>query len=149
MSIYGVAIPGVTPALYAPAADVTLVAGTETQFATTTAVLAGNPSQDYVPVIFGVMVVTLGAAAPSALTIAARFHGGSDFATQVVPAGILVNNGVLYIPILLIGANVRAAANGNIGSGAIEFTGLSATQASTATKIGTNLTVLLLPGPDL
>jgi hypothetical protein len=149
MSQYGIAAPGVTPALYAPANDVTLTAGSEVQFATTTAAIVGFPGQDYIPLITGVLVVTLGGTASTALTIAARYHGGSDFATQVIPAGLLVNSAVLYIPIFLIGANIRAASNGAIGSGAIEFTGLAATTAATATKIGTNLTVLLLQGPEL
>ena len=146
MPIWGVANPWPLPAIYAPANDVTLTAGSEVLAITTTSALKGNPGQSYVPVIFGCACITMGAAASAALTLAARYSGGSDFATQVIPAGALVNLAVLTIPILLIGASVDAAGDGTIGGAAIEITGDATTHAATWTKIGTALTIMLIPG---
>ena len=146
MPIWGVANPWPLPAIYAPANDVTLTAGSEVLAITTTSALKGNPGQSYVPVIFGAACITLGSSASAALTLAARYSGGSDFATQVIPAGILVNSAVLLIPLLLIGASVDAAGDGTIGGAAIEITGDATTHAATWTKIGTALTIMLIPG---
>lgn len=145
-SIWGVANPWPLPVVYAPANDVTLTAGAEVLAITTTNALVGNPGQSYVPVIFGCALITMGGTASAALTLAARFHSGSDFATQVVAAGVLVNSAVLMVPLMLIGASVLAAGNGNVGTGAIEITGSATTTACTWTKIGTAVSIMLIPG---
>lgn len=146
MSRYGTANPGPTPALYAPANDVTLTAGSEVLAITTTSALVGFPGLSYIPVIFGLAAILMGGTASTALTLAARFAGGSDFATQVVPAAVLANNATLMVPVCLTGASIDAAADGTIGGAAIEITGAAVTTAATWKKIGTQLTILLLPG---
>ena len=145
-AIWGVANPWPLPAVYAPANDVTLTAGAEVTAITTTNALVGNPGQPYVPVIMGCACITMGGTASAALTIAARYHSGMDFATQVIPAGVLVMSAVLTLPIMLIGASVLALGNGNIGTGAIEITGAATTTACTFTKIGTAISIMLIPG---
>lgn len=147
-AIWGVANPWPLPVVYAPANDVTLTAGTEVTAITTTSALVGNPGQPYVPVIFGVAVFTMGGTASASLVAAARFNGGSDFATQTIAAGLLVNSAVLAIPICMIGASVLASGNGNVGSAAIEITGKAGTTACTWTKIGTALMIMLIPGQN-
>ena len=147
-AIWGVANPWPLPVIYAPANDVTLTAGAEVLGLTTTNVLIGNPGQPYVPVIFGCAVFTMGGTASAALTIAARFNGGSDFATQVVPAGILVNSATIVVPVMMIGASALAAGSGAFGGAAIEITGKTTTTACTFTKIGTAIMIMLIPGQN-
>lgn len=147
-AIWGVANPWPLPVVYAPANDTTLTAGAEVTAITTTNALVGNAGQPYVPVIFGCACITMGGTASAALTLAARFHSGSDFATQVVPAGVLVNSAVLTIPICMIGASVLALGSGNVGTGAIEITGSATTTACTWTKIGTAVMIVLIPGQN-
>jgi len=146
MANWGIANPWPLPVVYAPANDVTLTAGSEVLGITTTSALKGNPGQPYVPVIFGCAVFTMGGTASAALTIAARYNGGSDFATQVVPAGILVNSATIVVPVCMVGASVLAAADGTIGGAAIELTGKTTTTACTWTKIGTAIMIMLIPG---
>ena len=147
-AIWGVANPWPLPVIYAPANDVTLTAGAEVLGVTTTSALIGNPGQPYVPVIFGCAVFTMGGTASAALTIAARFNGGSDFATQVVPAGILVNSATIVVPVMMIGASVLSLATGAVGAAAIELTGKTTTTACTWTKIGTAIMIMLIPGQN-
>lgn len=149
MSIYGIAWPGLAPTIISPGGAVTLTAGTETTIVATAATLVGVPNQDYIVVVVGCCVVLMGATAPTALVIAARYASGADFDTQTIDTGSLVANATGVFPITLIGANVRAAANGNIGSGAVQVTGLATTTAATARATSTKFSVLLIPGPDL
>jgi hypothetical protein len=146
MSQWGVAAPWPLPAVYAPANDVTLTAGAEVLAITTTSALVGLPGRSYVPVIFGCALITMGGTASAALTLAARYNGGSDFATQVIAAGLLVNSAVLAIPLMLRGAAVTAAQDGTVGGAAIEITGAATTTACTWTKIGTAVMIMLIPG---
>jgi hypothetical protein len=132
--------------VYAPANDITLTAGSEVLAITTTSALKGNPGQSYVPVLFGCAAILMGGTAASALTLAARYSGGSDFATQVVPAGDLVNSATIMVPVCMVGASVDAAADGTIGGAAIEITGEAVTQNATWKKIGTSLMIMLIPG---
>jgi hypothetical protein len=145
---WGVANPWPLPVIYAPAADVTLTAGSEVLGITTTSALLAQPGQTYVPVIFGCAVFTMGATASAALTVAARFNGGADFATQVVPAGVLVNNATIMVPIMMVGASVLATGAGAVGTAAIEITGKTTTTACTFVKIGTYVMILLIPGQN-
>jgi hypothetical protein len=146
MSQWGIAHPWPLPVIYAPASDTTLTAGAEVTAITTTSALLGQPGRAYVPVIFGCALITMGGTASAALTLAARYHSGTDFATQVIAAGLLVNSAVLAIPLCLIGASVTANPDGTIGTGAIEITGAATTTACTWTKIGTNVMIMLIPG---
>jgi hypothetical protein len=146
MPIYGVANQAFTPAVWAPASDVTLTSSTETLAITTTSALKGNPGQSYTPVIIGCAAIVLGGTAPSALVLAARYSGGSDVATQTVPVGALVNSAVLMVPVCLVMASVDAAGDGTIGGAAIEITGDPTGQAATWKKVGTALSILFLPG---
>ena len=146
MAIWGVANPWSLPAIYAPANDITLTAGSEILAITTTGALTATPGQPWVPVISGCAILTLGATAPTALVIAARYSGGYDFATQTIAVGLLANLAVLMVPILLIGASAVAASNGAVGGAAIEITGRATTTDATWTKVGTQLTIQLIPG---
>jgi hypothetical protein len=148
LSIWGVAAPGIVPASYSPTGAITLTAGTEVLGVTTTAALVGLPGRNYVPLIFGMLSFLMGATASASLVIAARFNGGTDFDTQTVDTGLLANNATIAIPVLLIGANVLAAAAGTVGSGAIEITGKAGTTACTLRQVASKLTVVLLAGPD-
>lgn len=148
MSQWGVAHPWPLPVIYAPANDVTLTAGSEVLAITTTSALVGQPGRAYIPVIFGCALITMGGTASAALTLAARYNGGSDFSTQVIAAGLLVNSAVLAIPLCLIGASVTAAPDGTIGGAAIEITGKATTTACTWTKIGSNVMIMLIPGTN-
>jgi len=145
-AIWGVANPWPLPVIYAPASDATLTAGTEVDAFDTGSALVGNPGQPYVPVIFGCACITMGSTASAALTLAARYGTGSDFATQVVPAGVLVNSAVLTIPVMMVGASVLAAGDGTIGGAKVEVTGKATTTACTWTKIGTAVMIMLIPG---
>lgn len=147
-AIWGVANPWPLPVIYAPANDVTLTAGAEVQAITTTSALVGNPGQPYVPVIFGCAMFTMGGTASAALVVAARFHSGSDFATQTVGVGLLANSAVIAVPIMMIGASTLALATGAVGSGAIEITGAATTTACTWTKVGTAIMIALIPGQN-
>jgi hypothetical protein len=145
LSIYGVANPFPVPQVIAPTGDVTLTAGTEVLIATTTAIIA-PAGQDAYPWCYGCLILTLGAAAPSALVLAMRFNGGADILTQTVAVGLLVNLAVLAIPVFFVGAN--SGANFAGAGKVIEITGKATTQAATATKVGTQLVVGIGQGPD-
>ena len=147
-SIWGVANPTPLPAVFSPASDVTCTAGSEVTCVTTTSALTGNPGQNYVPIIDGCMAFLMGGTASAALVIGARFHSGTDFATQTVDTGMLVNSATISIPVMMIGANARCAANGNYGSGAIEVTANATTTACTCRHVATQLRVYLANGPD-
>src|SRR5580658_189854 len=72
--------------------DVTLTAGTETTCITTTTAYSATTPGSYYPIIRGLFVNLNGGTAPTALTIAARIHSGTDFATQTVaPAALVVS----------------------------------------------------------
>jgi hypothetical protein len=149
LSINAIGNLAIAPTIISPGGNVALPAGTETTIVATAATLVGIPGMNYIPIVIGCAAVLFGAAAPSALVIAARYAGGADFDTQTVDTGLLVNNATLEMPVILVGANVRAASNGNIGSGAVQVTGNSTTQASTARATSCKFAVLLIPGPDL
>ena len=148
MSQWGVAHPWPLPVIYAPANDVTLTAGSEVTAITTTSALIGQPGRAYIPVIFGCGIFTMGGTASAALQLAARYHSGSDFATQVVAAGRLVNSATIEVSICMIGASVTANPDGTVGTGAIEITGAATTTACTWTKIGTAVMIMLIPGTN-
>ncbi|HEY2675461.1 MAG TPA: hypothetical protein VGI65_00730 [Steroidobacteraceae bacterium] len=148
-SLWGVAQSLPQPTIITFTPNVTLAAGVETTIAATAAALVGTPGMNYYPLIFGVCACTNGGTAPTALTFAARFAGGADFATQIISALTLTISVTVNYPVLLIGANARANAAGLINAAAIQITGLAATTANTAVAIGSQFLVALLPGPDL
>lgn len=147
-SIWGVANPIPLPAVFSPGSDVTCTAGAEVLCVTTTNPLTGVPGQNYVPWIFGCLAFLMGATASAALVIAARFNGGSDFATQTVDTGMLVNSATLSIPVALIGATLRCLGNGNYGTKQIEVTAKATTTACTCRQVASQIMIALLPGPD-
>ena len=147
-SIYGISAPGITPLFLTIASNVTLTAGTEVTIGTF-AQLVGTPGLDYIPIIIGNAVALMGGTASAALVYAALFTGGADFATQTVDTGALVNSATVQTPVILVGANVRASANGNIGSTTIAFTGNATTTAATLRHAATQLYLLAALGPDL
>jgi hypothetical protein len=148
LSINAIGNSAIAPTLISPGGNVTLLAGTETTIVATAATLIGVPGMNYIPIVLGCFAGLFGAAAPTALVIAFRYAGGADLDTQTIDTGELAINATIEIPIVLVGANVRAQGNGNIGSGAIQVTGLSTTQATTARGTSCKFAVILLPGPD-
>jgi hypothetical protein len=149
LSINAIGNLAIAPTVISPAGNVSLVAGTETTIVATAATLVGIPGMNYIPIVVGEFVGLEGGAASTALVIAARYAGGADFDTQTIDTGLQVINATISAAIVLVGANVRAAANGNIGSGAVQVTGLATTNAVTARGTSCKFAVLLLPGPDL
>ncbi len=148
-SLWGVNQSSPAPLFLTFGANVTLTAGTETTIVASAAALTGTPGMNYIPVIMGVIPCTQGATAPTALTFAARYATVADFATQVIAAATLTVSVTVNYPVFLVGANVRAAANGQLNPNVLQITGLAATTANTAVAIGSSIAVLLLPGPDL
>lgn len=148
LSINAIGNPAIAPTLISPGSNVALPAGTETTIVATAATLVGIPGMNYIPVIVGNCVILPGGVAPSAFVCAARYNGGADFDSETVDPLFLGANIIFSMPIVLVGANVRAAGNGNIGSGAIQVTGLATGQAVTARATSNKFAVLLLPGPD-
>ena len=143
---YGTANPWPLPVIYAPASDTTLTAGSETLAITTTSALVGVPGMSYVPVIWGCAAILMGSSAATALVLAARYNGGSDFATMTIAPAVLANSATLMVPLMLIGAQVDAAADGTLGGAAIEITGLATTHDATWKKVGTAIQIMLIPG---
>jgi hypothetical protein len=147
-SIAGVDNPGIAPLALTVAATVTLTAGSEVTIGTF-AQLVGVPGMNYIPVIMGVCNVLQGSTPSAALVFGALFTGGSDFATQAAYSGSLIASQGQALSVLLVGANVRAAANGNIGSTTIAFTGKTTTTACTVEGPSTAVFLFAFPGPDL
>lgn len=148
MSISGVDNPGVTPLLLTVAATVTLTAGSEVTIGTF-AQLVGVPGQDYIPIIIGTVNVLQGGTPSAALVFGALFTGGADFATQACYSGSLIASQGQALSVLLVGANVRATAAGNIGSTTIAFTGKTTTTACTVEGPSTQVYLFAFPGGEL
>jgi hypothetical protein len=133
MSIWGVSNAFPLPRKVIPAGDVVLASGVETVIATVAALSAPRGGNAY-PRCDLSLYVTLGAAAPSALVIAARVVGGADFDTFAVPPALLVNSATIYVSCFLIGTSARDVWQ-NPGQ-AIEITGKATAQAATALLSG-------------
>lgn len=148
MSLVGVDNPGVAPLFLTVAASVTLTAGSEVIIGTF-AQVTGTPGADYIPIIMGNCALLMGGTASAACVLAARYTGGSDYATQTVDVNALVNSQPVEVPVMLVGTSVRATGAGNVGSTTIEFTGKTTTTACTAKGPGCQLYLLTWPGTDL
>lgn len=148
LSIQGIDNPGITPLKLTVAASVTLTAGAEVTIGTF-AQLVGVPGNDYIPIIMGNCSLLMGGTASAAVVLAALYTGGADYTTQTVDVNALVNSQPVEVNVMLVGANVRAASNGNIGTTTIAFTGAATTTACTAKGPGCQLYLFAYPGGDL
>jgi len=127
-NVYGVDAETPLVQHFTALADVTLTAGTETTVLTTTTAFAATTPGSYYPVIRGMFANLCGGTAPTALTLAARIHSGSDFVSQVVPPASLVVSVYQLIWFELIGPESTLWYP---GGQILELTGLAATTAST------------------
>jgi len=144
-NIYGVANPLNIPAVYVPAADVALPAGTETTIITTGAIAQIGPG-NYFPLVLLTVAILNGATIPTALTAAFKIGAGSDVDSFVVADAALVAASTESFTVALIGANSGTAW---VGAGStINITLLAAGNAATLKAVGTRAIVMLLRGPD-
>ena len=144
-NIYGVANPLAIPAVYVPAADVALPAGTETTIVTTGAIAQIGPG-NYYPEIDITFSVLNGATVPTALTAAFKIGAGSDVDSFEVAPAALVAADTESFTVKLIGASSGTAW---VGAGStINITLLAAGNAATLKAIGTRAIVALKRGPD-
>lgn len=128
------------------AADVSCTAGAETTCITTGAIKT-NIQGDFYPLIFGTLVMYLGATAPSALVIAFKIGAGSDVATITWDPGQLVNSAKILVPFCFVGAN-SSSAWFPTGS-TINITANPTGQAATCKNVGSFAIVELRQGPNI
>src|SRR5487761_2301174 len=137
-NIYGVANPLAIPAIYVPAADVALPAGTETTIVTTGAIAQIGPG-NYYPEIDLTFAVLNGATVPTALTAAFKIAAGSDVDSFEVAPAALVAADTESFTVKLIGTSSGTAW---VGAGStINITLLAAGNAATLKAIGTRAIV--------
>lgn len=130
---------------FVPSADTTCNAGTATTVVTTGAIttqFAGT----FAPKLDGVLVILLGATAPSALTVKFILGAGSAVDTYTVEPGLLTNNAELMIPIFLVGTSSDSAWAGAGSTINVQVTATG--QAVTCKKVGSRILVQLARGPD-
>ena len=144
-NIWGTAQPNFVSGKFVPAGDVALPAGTKTTIINPGSLIAPSAGA-YYPLIAGVLAITLGAVAPSSLTIAFQLNAGSDVDTVIVPVLSLVALANIIMPFWLVGANSGSAW---VGAGsAVTISALSAAQASTLRVSGSVAYLQLLRGLD-
>jgi hypothetical protein len=145
--IYGVANPLALPAVYltASGADVSCVAGSETNVITSGAI-TGSAAGSLYPRIDAFLTILLGATAPSALVIAFRLGAGADVDSFTVEPALLTNNAELMFPLALIGVS---SASAWIGSGStVNLTVKPTGQNVTVKGVGSRMVVTLLRASD-
>lgn len=133
------------PAAYSPASDTTCNAGTATTVVTTGA-LSTQFNGSFFPTLEGVLVILLGATAPSALTVKFILGAGSAVDTYTVEPALLTNNAELMVPIALVGASSDSAWAGSGSTINVQVTATG--QAVTCKKVGSRIIVQLFRGPD-
>lgn len=144
-NVYGIANPWFQCVAYTPGGTTNCPAGSETTIMTTGALVAPFPG-DYYPIVWGLAIVTLGATAPSALTISARITGGSDFDSLGIQPLFLTNGATIQIPFFLVGANSPTAW---VSPGStIDITLFPTGQAVTKAATGNRYLFGLFRGPD-
>ena len=126
--------------------DVTCNSGSETNVIAS-ATLKANIQGDYYPVVWGVLVIYMGATAATALVIAARIGAGADFATYTVDPGQLVNSQKDQFHFALIGSNSASAWFPT--GGVINVTVNPTTQNVTVKNVGSYAICQLVKGPNI
>jgi hypothetical protein len=134
------------PQLMTAGMDTTCPASTET----TVLAIGGNASPDNLAaanagaalaVAQGVLAITLGSSAPSALAIDIATTAGTPIDTYNVPAGLLVNSAVILVPFTLV---IPASAALWKGSGSTPLIEVTATgEAVTVTDLGSEAYIFL------
>jgi len=123
------------------AADVTCAAGASTTALSVggagTALSQSNPDS-VIPTVFGVLVIVLGATAPSALVIAYCETTHTAIDSYTVLAALLVNSATLVVPISFVGSASRSS---YAGSGASPLITVSPTGQAVTVKNGASRAV--------
>lgn len=145
-NLYGVSTPGFTGSiqLNIGVADVSCPSATETNVIAQA--LTAPSSGNWYVVISGVLTITMGATAPSAIVIGARIGAASDFDSYGVGVGTLVNSATVGYPVLL--ASVANQANFFPGGSTFNVTVNPTGQTVTAKLTGSRLIYQLFRGPD-
>lgn len=107
MSIWGVNQSLPNPSIATAASDVSCPSATETTVITV-AGSGATPGLNVIAEISVSCVIVIGATAPSAMVIAAKVAGGSDFDTWTVPPALLTANAVLALGVVLEGIQSRS-----------------------------------------
>jgi len=146
---WGTDLTTIAPAILNANADVVCGAG-----AWTTALLsqsAGTPVPlkmvnrfDVYAYIAGVLAITLGATAPTALMIAYALVSGTPILAYTVPVGLLVNSAVILVPFFLSGASSSALSGGVAFNPLIQVDPTA--QDVTVTAVGSQALFQLFPG---
>ena len=142
---WGVQLSQPSAGTFVPASDTSCPSGTATTVVTSGAIstqFAGT----FAPKLDGVLVILLGATAPSALTVKFILGAGSAVDTYTVEPGLLTNNAELMIPIFLVGTSSDSAWAGAGSTINVQVT--AAGQAVTCKKVGSRILVQLARGPD-
>lgn len=106
-NLYGVANPGALPQFVFNNATVPCPAGVETTVMS--AVLAANSGGFFFPFVVGAMAMTMGASVPTAVVIAGRIGGGSDFQGVGIAPQTFVASGTVLVPFALTGVPSQTA----------------------------------------
>ena len=143
-NIYGIANPLALPAVYVPANDVSVTAGTPATVITTGAIAALD-GESYYPLVLAVLVIVLGGSPATALTVKFILGAGSAVDTYTVEPGLLTASAELVVPVFLIGASSDSAWAGSGSTLNIQVT--ATTQNVTVKKVGSRAIVMLNRGP--
>lgn len=105
---WGTDLSTIAPTILNANGDVTLTAGSavtaiHSQSGGTGVPLIQTNAFDCYPIIMGVLVIVLGAAAPSAMVISYATTAATAIASYTVEPGLLVNLAELVIPIFFVG----------------------------------------------
>ncbi len=146
MSLAGIQNPFFLPAVYSPASDVTVTAGTPVILATTTTAVIAKNAGGYYPILFCTVASLQGATAATALVYSFRIHSGTDISTYTVTPSQLTNNANLVHGFVLIGVESQSAwyPTGSI----IELWGSATTQNVTVKQVGTQFLLALGVGAN-
>ena len=129
------------------AADVAVAAGgytTALSVGCAGTALATTDVDSVIPVLFGVLVIYLGATAPTAMVIGFATTSGTEIDTYTVDPGQLVNSAKIVVPFHFVGAASRTSW---LGAGLTPLIEVNPTgQAVTVKNVGSRAIFALLPG---
>lgn len=137
----GILNPSYLPAVFSPASDITLTAGTPVLIATTTVAQKAQNAGGYYPLLWCTVASLQGATPATALVYSFRFSGGSDIATYTVTPSQLTANANLVHGFALIGVESPSAwfPTGTI----VQLWGSATTQPVTVKQVGTQFMLSL------
>lgn len=137
----GILNPNYLPAIFSPASDITVTAGTPVMIATTTSAQKAQNAGGYYPLLWCTVASLQGATPATALVYSFRIHSGVDIATYTVTPSQLTANANLVHGFALIGVESSSAwfPTGSI----IELWGSATTQNVTVKQVGTQFMLSL------